>query len=212
MLQVWMHVLSARSERKSGMRFGNYKDAHTLDKNDPLWLHAKEVDKIKVVLCRFIKSQLTGQALINALDKDKPPPISDSLADVRAAKIIKAISKGLGEGGDGSASTCTFGFVLQTVLREAAATERELEALLDHFHALFAREPMNECEVIAGRAYTGPLYVKMNGSVRKARRSSGRRSTSRATATPTSSTPATRSCASSPRSASFPLAARCFAG
>jgi hypothetical protein len=27
---------------------------------------------------------------------------------------------------------------------------------------------MNESEVIAGRAYTGPLYVKMNGSLRKA--------------------------------------------
>ena len=27
---------------------------------------------------------------------------------------------------------------------------------------------MNECEVIAGRAYTGPLNVKMNGSLRKA--------------------------------------------
>ena len=177
MLQVWMHVLSARSERKSGMRFGNYKDAHTLDKNDPLWLHAKEVDKIKVVLCRFIKSQLTGQALINALDKakgfNKPPALSLSLADVRAAKIIKAISKGLGEGGDGSASTCTFGFVLQTVLREAAATERELEALLDHFHALFASVPMNESEVIAGRAYTGPLYFKMNSSLRKASKKFG---------------------------------------
>ena len=145
MLQVWMHVLSARSERKSEMRFGNYKDAHTLDKNDPLWLHAKEVDKIKLVLCRFIKSQLTGQALINALDKakdvNKPPPLSGSLADVRAAKIIKAISKGLSEGGDGSASTCTFGFVLQTVLREAAATEWELEALLDHFHPLSIPSP-----------------------------------------------------------------------
>ncbi len=52
-----MHVLSAVSE--SGVRFGNYKDAHKLDKNDPRWLHAKEVDMLKVVLCRFIKSQLT---------------------------------------------------------------------------------------------------------------------------------------------------------
>jgi hypothetical protein len=129
------------------------------------------------VLCRFIKSQLTGQALINALDKakgvNKPPALSLSLADVRAAKMIKAISKGLSEGGDGSASTCTFGFVLQTVLREAAATEWELEALLDHFHALFASVPMNESEVIAGRAYTGPLYFKMNSSLRKASKKFG---------------------------------------
>jgi hypothetical protein len=95
MLQVWMHVLSARSERKSGMRFGNYKDAHKLDKNDPLWLHAKEVDKAKVVLCRYIKSQLTGQSLINALDKakdvTKPAPLTFSQADVRAAKTRRRL-------------------------------------------------------------------------------------------------------------------------
>ena len=62
-LQVFMHVLSVL---ESGVRFGDYKGAHKLDKNDPLWLHAKEVDMLKVVLCRFIKSQLTGQSLINA--------------------------------------------------------------------------------------------------------------------------------------------------
>jgi len=173
-LQVFMHVLSVL---ESGVRFGDYKGAHKLDKNDPLWLHAKEVDMLKVVLCRFIKSQLTGQALIDALDKakdvDKPEPLSLSKADVRAAKIIKALSKGLSEGGDGSASTCTFGFVLQTVLDEAAATEWELEALLDHFHALFASKPVGKAEVIAGRAYTGPLYVKMNGSLRKASKKFG---------------------------------------
>jgi ankyrin repeat protein len=152
------------------------------------------------VLCRFIKSQLTGQSLINALDKgkdvnkpaplsltkadvthvssssydvNKPAPLSLTKADVRAAKIIKAISKGLSEGGDGSASTCTFGFVLQTVLDEAAATEWELEALLDHFHSLFASKPINESEVVAGRAYTGPLYFKMNGSLRFASKKFG---------------------------------------
>lgn len=177
-LEVFMHVLSAVSE--SGVRFGDYKGAHKLDKNDPLWLHAKEVDMLKVVLCRFIKSQLTGQALINALDKakdvDKPAPLSLSKADVRAAKIIKALSKGLSEGGDGSASTCTFGFVLQTVLDEAAATEWELEALLDHFHALFASKPVGKAEVIAERIQ------------------------------------AIASCASSRRSASFLVAARCIAG
>ena len=94
--------------------------------------------------------------------------LSLSKADVRAAKIIKALSKGLCEGGHGSASTCTFGFVLQTVLHEAATTEWELEALLDHFHALFASMPVGKAEVIASRAYTGPLYIKMNGSLRKA--------------------------------------------
>jgi ankyrin repeat protein len=172
-----MHVLSASSEVKSGTRFGNYKDADKLDKNDPLCLHAKEVDFLKVVICRFIKSQLTGQSLINALDEvkevNKPPTMSLRQADVRAAIIIKVLSEGLGDGGDGSASTCTFAFVLQTVLKKKAATEWELEALLDHFHALFASKPINECEVISGRAYTGPLYVKMNGSLRFASKKFG---------------------------------------
>jgi hypothetical protein len=57
-LEVYMHVLSASSEVESAMRFGNYKDAHMRDKGDPLWLHAKEVDKIKVVLCRFVSSRM----------------------------------------------------------------------------------------------------------------------------------------------------------
>ena len=56
--------------------------------------------------------------------------------------------------------------MLQTVLQENAATELELEALLDHFHDKFARHPISEAEVIAGRGYTGPLFVKMNGSLR----------------------------------------------
>ena len=148
---------------------------------------------VKVVLCRFIKSQLTGQSLINAFGEadekkrkawlsqnvpnvvtwSKPPALNLRKADVRAAIIIKALTDGLCGGGDesakdGSDSKCTFAFVLQTVLKKKAATEWELEALLDHFHALIASKPMNECEVIAGRAYTGPLYVKMNGSLRKA--------------------------------------------
>ena len=68
--------------------------------------------------------------------------------------------RGLRDGNDGSDSTCTYGFLLQTVLQENAATELELEALLDHFHAKFARHPFSEAEVIAGRGYTG-IYVYM---------------------------------------------------
>jgi len=54
-----------------------------------------------------------------------------------------------------------------------ACPARTQPRLLDHFHALFASKPINECEVIAGRAYTGPLYVKMNGSLRKASKKFG---------------------------------------
>jgi hypothetical protein len=212
-LEVFMHALSATEEAESGSagtksanRFGEYKLANSLDKNDPRWLHAKEVcvcvythahararahththaytqvNMVKVVLCRFVKSQVTGQSLINSFaeavkknpkDVQEAPALSLKQADVRAAIIHTALSKGLCDGGDGSASKCTFAFVLQTVLEKKAATEWELEALLDHFHALFASKPINECEVIAGRAYTGPLYVKMNGSLRFASKKFG---------------------------------------
>jgi hypothetical protein len=57
-LPVYMHVLSASSEVEPAMCFGSYKDAHMRDKDDPLWLHAKEVDKVKVLLCRFISSRM----------------------------------------------------------------------------------------------------------------------------------------------------------
>ncbi len=180
-LEVFLHVLSATTGAKSATLFGDYKQAHTLDKSDPRWLHAKEVDMVKVVLCRFIKSQLTGLSLIKALrnaqDVNSPPSEKkanmrseneERKANIRAEKIVKSLSKGLQDGGDWSASTCTFGFVLQTVLDNEAATEWELEALLDHFHARFASKPISESEVIAGRGYTGPLYVKMNGSLRLA--------------------------------------------
>ena len=153
------------------------------------------MDLVKVVLCRFIKSQVTGQSLLNAFaeavkknpkDVQKALALSPKQSDVRLQLLnLKALSKGLGDGGDGSDSKCTFAFVLQTVLDKKAATEWELEALLDHFHALIASKPMNECEVIAGRAYTGPLYVKMNGSLRFASKKFREQRTSRATPTPT---------------------------
>jgi len=168
-LEVFLHVLSAESSETKGaptVRFGDYKMAHTLDKSDPRWLHEKEVDMVKVVLCRFIMSQLDAISLRNALSKAYKIKVRQSQR--KADMIVQALSKGLRDGGDGSASTCTYGFLLQTVLQERAATELELEALLDHFHAKFALHPISEVEVIAGRGYTGPLFVKMNGSLRAA--------------------------------------------
>jgi hypothetical protein len=46
MSQVFMHVLSAMSSKKTDAskgRFSDYKKAHLLDKSDPRWLHKKEV-------------------------------------------------------------------------------------------------------------------------------------------------------------------------
>ena len=52
-LEVFMHAMSASPWDKKEERFGDYKHAHKLDKSDPRWLHEKEVDKVKVVLCRY---------------------------------------------------------------------------------------------------------------------------------------------------------------
>ena len=52
-LEVFMHAMSASPWDKKEKRFGDYKHAHKLDKKDPQWLHEKEVDKVKVVLCRY---------------------------------------------------------------------------------------------------------------------------------------------------------------
>ena len=59
--------------------------------------------------------------------------------------------RGLHDGGDGSASTCTFEFLLEGVVQKDAATPEELEALMDHFQAKLASQPITEPEVIAGR-------------------------------------------------------------
>lgn len=123
---------------------------------------------VKVVLCRFIKSQLDGISLRNILLKIYDRKMNMRQAEAKADKIAEALIKGLRDGEDGSASKCTYGFLLQTVLKEQAATEPELEALLDHYHAKIACHPISEAEVIGGRAYSGPLYVKMNGALREA--------------------------------------------
>ena len=183
------------------------------------------MDLVKVVLCRFIKSQVTGQSLLNAFaeavkknskDVQKALALSPKQSDVRLQLLIlnlKALSKGLGDGGDGSDSKCTFAFVLQTVLDKKAATEWELEALLNHFHALFASKSINGCKVVAGRAYTGPalrqdewLPALCEQEVQGAAHLKGN-----------SYTNLIYACNSllrkfSGRSASFPRAARCVAG
>jgi hypothetical protein len=95
-LEVFRHVLSATAGAKIATRFGDYKQAHTLDKSDPRWLHAKEVDMVRVVLCRFIKSQLTGLSLINAVrnaqDVNNPPSLKK--ANIRAEKLSNPSPRG----------------------------------------------------------------------------------------------------------------------
>ena len=62
-LEVFMHAMSASPWDKKEKRFGDYKHAHKLDKKDPQWLHEKEVDKVKVVLCRYSLSRSLARLL-----------------------------------------------------------------------------------------------------------------------------------------------------
>jgi hypothetical protein len=46
-----MHVMSAYPWNKKEKRFGDYKQAHKLDKSDPRWLHEKEVCVCVCLIC-----------------------------------------------------------------------------------------------------------------------------------------------------------------
>ena len=93
-------------------------------------------------------------------------PKSERKARVKAARIATALTNALNER-DGSASTCTFEFLVESMATQNAATEEELEALMDHFQKKLREIKLREAEVIALRGYSGPLFVKMNGSLRK---------------------------------------------
>jgi uncharacterized protein len=162
--QVFMHVLSAKP-MTSKDRFGNYTNAHELPQNDPRWLHTKEVDMVRVVMCRVIKSQLDGMSLQNAFKVMQMSPDLQK-AVVKAKKIVTALSEGL-RVYDGPSSRCTFGLLVETVVRHGAATHEELELLVDHFHTKFATNLIHEAEVISARLYTGPAFVKFNASLRE---------------------------------------------
>ena len=92
-LEVFMHVCSALQEQ-SQKWFGAYTNAHTLDATDPQWLHEDEVDMVKVVLVRFIKSQLDGLSLMNAFAK-AAIVLSPKSAKYKAQRIINALEKAL---------------------------------------------------------------------------------------------------------------------
>ncbi len=113
-LEVFLHALSA-IQMASGIRFGAYKKSHLLLFEDPRWLHPAEVSTVKVVLLRFVKSQLGGVALFNAFNKHAGLRLTGKRraeeANILARRIVEALSKGLHEK-DGSESTCTYQFLL----------------------------------------------------------------------------------------------------
>jgi Ca2+-binding EF-hand superfamily protein len=160
-LQVFLHALLATS---NGIRFGNYKHAYKLDVKDVQWLHQDEVSMVKVVILRFVKAQLDGVSLINALSKHGiRATLTAEKANIKADRIVGALDKALHET-DGSDSNCTYEILVGKL--KGIASEKEIEAILDHFHKKFAEVNVSEAEVIGLRQYSGPLYVKINGSLR----------------------------------------------
>jgi len=113
-LQVFLHALSV-VQMASGIRFGDYKNAHKREFEDPRWLHAAEVSFVKVVLLRLIKSQLGGVALFNAFNKHAGLRLTGKsrykTAKIQARRIVEALSQALHEK-DGSESTCTYEFLV----------------------------------------------------------------------------------------------------
>jgi Ca2+-binding EF-hand superfamily protein len=116
-LQVFLHVLSAMQMVSgiTGIRFGDYKNAHKREFEDPRWLHAAEVSFVKVVLLRLVKSQLGGVALLNAFNKHAGLRLTGKsrykTAKIQARRIVEALSQALHEE-DGSESTCTYEFLV----------------------------------------------------------------------------------------------------
>jgi hypothetical protein len=147
---VIVHAFSARGKDASGktVEFGKYKEADKLPREDPRWLHAKEVMMVRVLVLRHVKSQLDGRSLISALDAKKLKLQREEtgaeggagvgrlkLADVEASTIVSHLSQVLRDT-DGPVSNCSFDGIVEAL--------------------------------IACRLYMGPMYVKMNTALREA--------------------------------------------
>ena len=88
----------------------------------------------------------------------------DIFQDIATKEEIKEKLAKVLHNKDGPHSTCTFEFLVRELT--GIASEEELEAIMRHFHTKIAKAKMLEAEVIGQRAYSGPLYVKMNASLR----------------------------------------------
>ena len=120
---------------------------------------------VKVLLLRFIRGQLDEASLRAALKAQRTSKLSKKKAKLKADKIVKALTAYL-EATDGATSTSSFEGAVEALAE--VATAEELEALIDHFHGKLRAQRLSEAEMIAVRLYTGPGYVKMNGSLRSA--------------------------------------------
>ena len=117
---------------------------------------------MRVVISRFMKSQVSGEAL-KAIGCDFNGEDGKKAAWTKAERIVEALSKVLSQY-DGSDSKCTWSHVVDGL--EGVATKEQMEAIVDFYHDKLKKANFTKVEVIAMRAYSGPLYVKMNSSLR----------------------------------------------
>ena len=143
------------------VQFGDYKTAHLTPEDDLMWLHEVELGMVKMVVLLFIKSQLDGISLINALScKDAFQHVPDP--DTRAEKISEALSVLMHD------PACTFESISSSDAVKDLISVIELDALIDYFHAKLARVKFTRPEVIGLRLYSGPPFIKLNGALRAA--------------------------------------------
>jgi hypothetical protein len=168
-LEVFLHALSVQCSARVGQKemgkggmhqYGDFKTAAKREMTDPLWLHEEEVALVKLILLRFIKSQLDSVSLRNALKKGGRV-MDYANAQRYAEKVIALLSSAFHETADAS-----FESVCSSLKGEIATSD--IEELVDYFHLKFAGEKISRPEVIAVRLYTGPPYVKLNASLRAA--------------------------------------------
>jgi hypothetical protein len=161
-LQVFMHALSSSQVTNgSTLHFGNFKGAHLRPQNDPLWLHEEEIGMVKLVLLRFVKSQLDGTSLANAF-ANVNSSVNISEPNEHAIKIARALTDLFHD------PTCTFQSIIDSVTMSCIVTEMQIEALIDYFHKKLAKAKFTRPEIIGLRLYSGPPFIKLNGALRAA--------------------------------------------
>jgi hypothetical protein len=159
-LQVFLHALSSSQETSAGiLQFGEYKGAHLKPQDDPCWLHEEEVGMVKVVLLRFVKSQLDGTSLANAMANFNPK-LNLSESDNHANKIVRTLTDIFHD------PACTYQSLSEALC--GVVNGVQIEALIDYFHHKLAQAKFTRPEVIGLRLYSGPPFIKLNGALRAA--------------------------------------------
>jgi hypothetical protein len=155
-LEVFLHATCAR---RGDVLFGDYQPERAYEKEDPLWLHANEVSMVKVVLLRFVKSQLDGMSLGaafkrggHAFEDKEASPKADTLSS-KADKIVEKLCEYLTKT-DGANSESTFAGAVEALA--TVANQAEIESIIVYFHDKFRQEKLRDEDVIGTRLYTGP--------------------------------------------------------